>query len=201
MASLILGLTGGIASGKTLVAEYFAELGIPVIDTDEIARQVVAPGQPAWRALWDWLGPDYFLPDGTLDRAAVARRVFADPDDRLRLEAITHPAIFAAVDRRIAEFRDAPTPPALLVVAVPLLYEVGAAECFDRIAVVWATPEQQRDRLIYARGTDPADADARLAAQWPLCEKLSRADIIIDNSGTPESTRAQVQILVNELTC
>ncbi len=199
MSSCILGLTGGIASGKTLVAGYLQELGIPVIDTDELARQVVAPGQPAWRALRDWLGPDYFLPDGTLDRAAVARRVFADPPDRARLEALTHPAIFAEVDRRIAALRASAPPPCLIVVAVPLLYEVGAAERFDAVAVVWATPEQQRDRLMHARGTPPADADARLAAQWPLRDKLARADYVIDNAGTPASTRAQVRALVARL--
>ena len=117
-----VGLTGGIASGKSLVAAYLQELGIPVIDTDDIARQVVAPGQPACRRLWEWLGTDYFCPDGTLDRAAVARRIFADPADRKRLETITHPAIFAEVDRRAAELNAAPNPPDIIAVAVPLLF-------------------------------------------------------------------------------
>lgn len=196
---MIVGLTGGIASGKSVVATYFQALGVPVIDTDEIARQVVAPGQPAWRLLFAWLGPDYFLPDGALDRAAVARRVFADADDRRRLEAITHPAIFTEVDRQIAALAAEADPPALIAVAVPLLYEVAAEERFDTVVVVWATPEQQRARLVQTRGYSPADADARIAAQLPLADKRARAAHCIDNTGTLDATRVQVEALVRRL--
>lgn len=193
------GLTGGIASGKSLVAAYLQEFGIPVIDTDEIARQVVAPGQPAWRRLREWLGAEYFGPDGFLDRAAVARRVFNDPADRKRLEAITHPAIFAEVDRLTAELGDSAHPPDIIAVAVPLLFEVGAEDRFDAVIVVRATPEQQRDRLMRDRGYTAEEANARLAAQLPLADKCARADYCIDNSGTREETREQVQALVNRL--
>jgi len=196
---MTVGLTGGIASGKTLVARYLQELGIPVIDTDDIARQVVAPGQPAWHRLWEWLGADYFCPDNTLDRAAVARRVFANPADRKRLEAITHPAIFAEVDRRAAALGAASNPPDIIAVAVPLLFEVGAEDRFDAVIVVWATPEQQRDRLQRDRNYTIAEADARLAAQWPLSDKCSRTAYCIDNSGTVEETRRQVEELVETL--
>lgn len=197
---MTIGLTGGIASGKSLVANFLRELGVPVIDTDDIARQVVAPGQPAWRRLRAWLGPEYFHADGTLDRAAVARRVFASEDDRKRLEAITHPAIFAEVDRQIADLATSETPPDLIAVAVPLLFEVGAEDRFDAVVVVWATPEQQRARLQRDRGYTLEQADARLAAQWPLHDKLPRADYCcIDNSGTMEETRRQVEALVARL--
>jgi dephospho-CoA kinase len=193
---MIVGLTGGIASGKSLVADFLRESGIPVIDTDEIARQVVAPGQPAWHQLRAQFGSAYFLPSGELDRAALARLVFADPAARQRLEAITHPAIFAAVDECIAEFHAAPAPPAVIVVAVPLLFEVGAEMRFDRIVVVYATREQQRTRLMTTRGYTAAEAEARLSAQLSLEEKVRRADVVLNNSGTPADTRAQVETLV-----
>ncbi|MHB0939643.1 MAG: dephospho-CoA kinase [Armatimonadota bacterium] len=196
---MMVGLTGGIASGKTLVASDLQELGVPVIDTDDIARQVVAPGQPAWHRLREWLGPDYFCPDGTLDRAAVARRVFDSEADRRRLEAITHPAIFDAVDERVAELEASTNPPDIIAVAVPLLFEVGAEDRFDAVVVVWATPEQQRARLQRDRHYTPEQADARIAAQLPLAEKLTHADYRIDNSGTIDETREQVEALVKRL--
>jgi dephospho-CoA kinase len=192
---MIIGLTGGIASGKSLVADCFRALDVPVIDTDEIARQVVAPGQPAWQRLWDAFGPAVFTADGQLDRPALAARVFADPADRLTLEGITHPAIFDEVDRRLAALGDAP----LIVVAVPLLYEVNAADRFDAVVVVHATPAQQRERLQRTRGYTVAEADARLAAQWPADEKRARADFVIDNTSSVEATRVQVARLVAAL--
>jgi dephospho-CoA kinase len=195
---MILGLTGGIASGKSLVTACFRELGIPVIDTDDIARQVVAPGQPAWLRLRETFGPALFLPDGALDRAALAARVFADPDARQELEAITHPAIFAEVDRQLAALRTAGNPQ-LIVVVVPLLYEVGATDRFDAVVVVHATPAQQRERLQRTRGYTAAETEARLAAQLPADEKRTRADYVLDNTGDPAATRAQVVALVRVL--
>lgn len=196
---MILALTGGIASGKSLVATFLRELGVPVIDTDEIARQVVAPGQPAWQCIWDAFGPDYFHPDGQLDRAALARYVFANPDARRTLEACTHPAIFAVVTQRLAVLHQAAAPPPLIVVVVPLLYEIAAADRFDAVAVVHATPAQQRERLARTRGYTPSECEARLAAQLPVDEKRQRADYVIDNTGSPADTRAQVVELVREL--
>jgi dephospho-CoA kinase len=196
---MIVGLTGGIASGKSLVASFLWERGVPIIDTDEIARQVVAPEQPAWRRLREWLGANYFLPDGALDRAAVARYVFAEPDARRRLEAITHPAIFAEVDRRIDLLRRASAAPDLIVVVVPLLFEVGAEHRFDAVMVVWATPEQQRERLRRDRHLTAEEADARIAVQYPLADKLARADYRIDNSGSREDTNARVDAVLRQL--
>jgi len=196
---MIVGLTGGIASGKSLVADFFRELGVPVIDTDEIARYVVTPGHPAWRLLYAAFGADYFLPDGQLDRAALARLVFADPSARGTLESITHPAIFAEVDRRIAELRHSPCPPDVIVVAVPLLYEVGAEDRFDAIVVVYAPVAQMRERMIRKRGMSPDAADARIAAQLPIDEKIGRADYLLDNSRDPEWTQTQVQELLRQL--
>ena len=188
---ITVGLTGGIASGKSLVTSLLRELAVPVIDTDEISRQVVAVGQPAWRRLREEFGDAYFLPDGQLDRVALARHVFTDPAARLRLEAITHPAIFAEVEHGLNAYRRSSAP--LVVVVVPLLFEVHAEDRFARIAVVYATPPQQRTRLIELRGYTPEEADARMAAQLPIDEKACRADILIDNSGTIEQTRRQVR--------
>lgn len=196
---MIIGLTGGIASGKSVVADDFRAAQVPVIDTDDIARQVVAPGQPAWRRIREVFGPDYFLPDGALDRAVLARHVFADPEARRQLEAITHPAIFAEVDRCLAALHATSPPPPLIVVVVPLLFEVGAQDRFDVVVVVDATREQQRARLIHHRGATPEEADSRLAAQWSPDEKRARADYIIDNSGTLAATHAQVHALIRRL--
>lgn len=196
----LLGLTGGIASGKSLAADYFRALGVPVIDTDDLARQVVAPGQPAWRRLRELFPPACFRPDGELDRAAVARCVFANPAARARLEAITHPAIFAAVDAAVARLRAAPHPPPLAVVVVPLLFEVGAEGRFDATVLVDADPAQQRARLIAHRGYTPQEAEARMAAQLPPEEKRRRADHCLANTGAPDALRAQVAALVARLT-
>lgn len=196
---IVVGLTGGIASGKSLVAEYLQELGIPVIDTDIVARQVVAPGQPAWRRLCEVFGPDYFTPEGALDRNAMAKRVFADPEARRTLEAITHPAIFAEVDCQLAHLRQQPSPPPLVVVVVPLLFEVGAESRFDTTIIVCAPREQQLERLRRTRGLSHADAEARIAAQMPLSEKLSRAEYRLDNSTTPDALRHQVRRLLHKI--
>lgn len=196
---MIIGLTGGIASGKSLVADYFRECGVPVIDTDEIARQVVAPGQPAWQRLRETFPAEFFHPDGQLDRSALARLVFADADARRTLEAITHPAIFAEVDRQVATLQHLPSPPDLIVVAVPLLFEVGAEARFAAIVIVYATPAQMHARLLQQRGYTAAEAEARIAAQLPITEKRRRAQLVIDNTGTPAQTRAQVCALVQRL--
>jgi dephospho-CoA kinase len=195
---VIIGLTGGIGTGKSLVAGFLRELGVPVIDTDEIARQVVAVGCPAWRRLSEVFGPECFQADGTLDRAVVAELVFHDPERRHRLESIVHPAIFAEVDRQVCNLQCCGAY-SLIVVAVPLLFEVNAPARFDAVVVVTATPDQQRARLAASRGYTPEQTHARMDAQLPLAEKVARADYVIDNSGTPESAHTQVVQLVHRL--
>lgn len=196
---MIVGLTGGIASGKSLVSQYLRELGIPVIDTDDIARQVVAPGQPAWQSLRETFGLDYFLADGQLDRSALARAVFTDTHARHTLEAITHPAIFAEVDRQLAEYANSSSPPPLIVVVVPLLFEIGAESHFDATVLVAADEAQQLDRLQHTRGYSREAATARIAAQLPLAEKQRRAHHLLDNTGSPAALHRQVCELVQRL--
>jgi dephospho-CoA kinase len=196
---MIVGLTGGIASGKSLVTAYLRELDIPVIDTDEIARQVVAPGQPAWHRLSACFGAAYFLPDGALDRSALAHLVFQDTEARRRLEAIVHPAIYAEVERRLSAFQHSPTPPALIVVVVPLLFETGAETRFDATVLVTTTVAAQRARLRRTRGYTLAQADARIAAQLPLDMKVARSTYVLENHGTKTELRQQVRALLHKL--
>ena len=196
---MVIGLTGGIASGKSLVTRYLRELGIPVIDTDEIARQIVAPGQPVWRSLYAQFGPEYFHPDGQLDRTALAQLVFHDDVARHQLESIPHPAVFAEVEHQLAQLRTKTPPPKLIVVVVPLLFETSSESRYDATVLVKVPEEVQSRRLQETRGYTREHALARIAAQLPLGEKERRADYIIENSATPEQLQKQVLHLINTL--
>jgi dephospho-CoA kinase len=202
----IVGLTGGIASGKSTVGRLFAALGAVVHSADEDARQVLADGSPVLAEVLAAF-PDVRRPDGTLDRARLGARIFADPSARIRLEAIMHPAIIARMRRGIDEAaaRRASSGPGVLVYETPLLYEAGLETLFDVVVAVLATPEQQRERLQArerAAGRDPLSASelaARLTAQLSPQEKARRADHVIRTDGPLEETEAQVRQLWNEL--
>jgi dephospho-CoA kinase len=189
---LLVGLTGGIASGKSVVSRQLAELGCRVVDADVLAREVVAPGEPAWRAIREEFGRDVLLPDGQLDRKRLGALVFADPARRRTLEAITHPAINARrqaiLDAWAAEGFDG-----LVVLDIPLLIEVGAAAHVDRVVLVYAERAVQLDRLMGRDGFARAEAERRVASQMPLAEKVRHAHFVIDNSDTPDETAAQVR--------
>jgi dephospho-CoA kinase len=189
----ILGLTGGIASGKSLVARILRELGVPVVDADELARRVVEPGQPALADLVAEFGPGVLAADGTLDRKALAALVFGDEARRRRLNAITHPRIAALSQQEIARHAAAGAP--VVIYEAPLLVENGIHRALDGLIVVSATPEQQLARAQARDGMDVAAARARIASQLPLADKLAAATYVIDNSGTPEATRAQVEAM------
>ncbi len=175
---LRIGLTGGIASGKTTVAELFAARGVPVIDTDQIARDIVQPGQPALGEIAATFGPTVLGADGLLDRAALRQRVFADPGERRRLEAILHPRIRAELERRSAA---AGGPYQLLV--IPLLVEGGGQTRLDRVLVVDCPESLQVARLVARDGGSEAAARAILAAQASRERRLSAADDVIVNDG------------------
>jgi dephospho-CoA kinase len=188
----VLGLTGGIGSGKSMVAQMFAWLGAVVIDADQLARQVVEPGQPALKEIAATFGPDVLLPDGRLDRPKLAGIIFADPVERAKLDAITHPRIRALMDEEIKRRRSGP---GVLIVDIPLLYENDRTNAVETVIVVWVDPQTQLRRI---RDRDGLSADAarqRLAAQMPLDEKRARADHVIDNSGSREDTRRQVEAI------
>jgi len=188
----VLGLTGGIGSGKSTVASMFSKLGAELIDADDLARQIVEPGQPALAAILNAFGPTVVQADGRLDRKRLADIVFADPIARARLNAITHPRIRERMDAEVESRR---MEPGLLILEVPLLYESARNESVEKTIVVWVDEATQLARLTARDGLDSGAARARIAAQLPLAEKKSLADYVIDNSGTRGETRRQVEAL------
>ena len=194
---IVIGLTGGIASGKSTVASFLREAGIPVIDADEIARQVVVQGQPALAEAVDAFGSSVLLPDGSLDRKALAARVFSDEAARRRLNEITHPHIQQAIARRRQALEAAGH--RLVVLDVPLLFETGMEKSVDRTWVVAVSPGQQVRRLMDRDGLTVEEARRRIDAQMPLTDKISKADAVIDNSGSPEAARVRVKYLLAAL--
>ena len=180
-------LTGGIASGKSTVAAMFAELGVPVIDTDVIARAVVEPGQPALEAVVDAFGPGVLGSDGRVDRRRLRERIFADADARLRLNAILHPAIRAEMER---QSRAAGGEYQLLV--IPLLTEGGRRDHVDRVLLVDVPEALQVERLMMRDGVSREQAQASLDAQATRPQRLALADDVLRNSGQPDELRAGV---------
>lgn len=189
-APLRIGLTGGIASGKSAVASAFARLGVPIIDTDRLAREVVEPGQPALAAVVREFGPEVLGPDGGLDRRRLRSLVFADAGRRRRLEKILHPAIRAAMVAAI----DAVAAP-YVVVAIPLLVEGGQQSAFDRVLVVDCPPEIQLARLIARDRETPEGARAILAAQAGRDARRAAADDVLENTGSLADLDAAVRRL------
>lgn len=193
----IVGLTGGIGSGKSEVARIFASLGAEVIDADVLAREVVEPGSPALAAIVSRFGAEFLDASGRLDRKRVATLVFQDPGARAELEAIIHPAVRARAMERIAAAAEAGT--AVVVYDVPLLYEAGLDRELPDVIVVDAGEAIRRERVRRRDGMSDAEIEARIAAQLPLAEKVRRARWVIDNSGALEETRRAVARLYGEL--
>jgi len=193
----VVGLTGGIATGKSTFAALLRARGVPVLDADALARAAVAPGTPALAEIARAFGAEVLAADGTLDRRKVAARVFADPAARRRLEAITHPAVRAAMRAETARLEAAGQ--ALVLYDTPLLYEVGLDRELDAVAVVYAPREEQRARLAARDGLGPAEADARLAAQLDIEEKARRADFVVDNTGATAALGEKADRLLADL--
>ncbi|HEY9900202.1 MAG TPA: dephospho-CoA kinase [Pantanalinema sp.] len=188
----VIGLTGGIASGKTTVANLLAEHGGAVIDADVVAREVVEPGTPGLAAIARAFGPEVIDPAGRLDRAALGKRVFADEAERERLNSIVHPAVKEAMTRALADLARRVPPPPFAVLVIPLLFETGMQAMADTVWTLSVPPELQRERLLSRDALSPQEADARIASQWPLSRKLELSDRVIDNTGLPEALDAQV---------
>lgn len=193
----LVGLTGGIASGKTTFAAALRARGAPVVDADALARAAVAPGTPALAEIVRAFGADVLLPDGSLDRKRVAGLVFADAAARRTLEAITHPAVRRAMQEETTRLAAAGHD--LAFYDTPLLYEVGLDAALDSVVVVWAPREVQRARLALRDGLDPGEAEARLAAQLPIDEKAARADFVVENTGAPEELGPKADRLLADL--
>ena len=193
----IIGLTGGIACGKSTVSTELRVLGAAIIDADALAHELSQPHQPLYNAYVQRFGREIVTADGMLDRVAIARRVFADPAVRAEVDAIAHPLIRMAAEERLRTARDENKRAAVL--DVPLLFEAGWDALADETWVVALPREEQLARLL-ARDTsmDEGEARARIAAQMPLAEKCARADVIIDNSGTKEEIREYIGKLWKE---
>ncbi len=186
----LIGVTGGIATGKSTVGALLAAHGAAVIDADLIAREVVLPGEPALAEVAQRFGDDMLLPDGTLDRARLGALVFADADARRDLERITHPRITASMQERIAQALAGPAP--LVAVDIPLLFENARESLFEGVLLVYAPRDVQIRRMRERNGLDAEAAVQRLAAQIPIDEKRDRATWIIDNSSGLEATSRAV---------
>jgi dephospho-CoA kinase len=184
-----VGLTGGVASGKSTVSAILSELGAVVIDADLLAREVVAPGTEGLAAVVEAFGPDVLGPDGGLDRPRLGALVFADPERRRALEAIIHPRVRA----RAAEIEAAAPEGAVVVHDIPLLAETGQAASFDAVVVVDVPVDVQVDRMVRIRGMSEADARARIAAQADRDARLAVATYVVENTGSLEDLRARVE--------
>jgi dephospho-CoA kinase len=186
----LVGLTGGIASGKSTVSKLLASYGADTIDADQVAREVVMPGSNGLTAVVNEFGVEVLSSDGELDRQELGRRVFADAKKRKSLEAILHPLIKARTSQLIQE-----STKEIVVYAVPLLVEANVDYPFDMILTVEANPELQIERIVRSRGLSEQEAAARLAAQATKIERAERADFVIDSSGTHTQLETQVQLL------
>lgn len=193
----LIGLTGGVGSGKSTVAAILRALGAEVVDADEAAHAVYEPGTPGFDAILLAFGPDY-LRHGRIDRERLGRLVFQDADARARLNAIVHPLVreWMADRTREAVERGAE----VVVQDVPLLFENNLESLFSSVVLVYAPPEVQLQRLVEGRGVPPDRASAMIAAQMPIDEKRRRAHHVIDNSGTREDTRRQVEEVWAQIT-
>lgn len=194
---LRVGLTGGIACGKSTVAALMRELGCRVIEADAVAHRLMQPGQPSYNEIIHEFGRQILRPDGPIDRAKLATIVFADEARLARLNQIVHPRVVVEQDAWLAEAECA-EPRGVAVVEAPLLVESGYHTRLQRLVVTWCRPEQQMERLL-ARGLSREQAAQRIAAQMPLEKKRLLADDQIDCSGSLESTQHQVEQLVSKL--
>ena len=187
---LVVGLTGGIGSGKSTVAAMLATKGAVVVDADRLAREVVAPGTPGLAQILTRFGPSVVADDGSLDRPALAEVVFEDPAALADLNAIVHPAVRAAIEERLVELRGSGS--GVVVLEIPLLVESGRTYGASALIVVDCPPEVALRRLVEGRGMGEADAHRRMAAQISRADRLAAADIVIDNSGPMEALADEV---------
>jgi dephospho-CoA kinase len=192
-----IGLTGNIGTGKSTVAWMFGELGVPVLDADEIAHEAFAPHSHVWKALFERFGAQVIGEDGVVDRAAIARIVFQDQHERHFLESLIHPYVQREIELRMAKF--AREGYDVAIAEVPLLLEAGWEKHFDAVIVVRCTEEQEIERCREKFGMTREETLKRLGAQYPLDQKIAAADIVIDNDGPLEETEVQVKRLYKEM--
>lgn len=195
--TLVIGLTGGIASGKSTISSILKAVGWPVIDADLIARQIVMPGSKGLEQIVNRFGPQMLNSDGTLDRKKLGKMVFDDPKKLSDLDKIEHPLIQEAIDSQLDEFKKQHLP--VVVLDVPLLFETGMDEECDLTVLAVVDQATQLKRLMKRDQISKMDAVKKISSQMSLKEKMQRADVIIDNNGTLEQTRSQVAELVDRV--
>ena len=188
MATWILGLTGGIGSGKTAATDYLHSLGITIVDADVVSREIVAPGQPALAAIQQYFGDEALLDNGSLNRPWLRQRVFSDPEQRLALEAITHPAIRDALKQQLQAASSA-----YAVLASPLLWESGQVNFVQRTLLIDVSETTQMLRASQRDGVSEAQIKAIMQAQWSRSQRLARADDVIRNEGSLADLQGQLQ--------
>lgn len=187
-----LGLTGGIASGKSTVSNMLQERGAKIVDADRISREIVLPGSPVLALIAEEFGSDVIQQDGTLDRKKLGSIIFGDKDKRLKLNAIMHPKIREEMRRRISQY-EVEDPEGLVVADIPLLYESNLQQMFTEVMVVYVPYEVQLQRLMERDQLSVAEAEERIASQMPLADKREQADIVIDNSRSLQETAIQIE--------
>jgi dephospho-CoA kinase len=194
MIAMIIGLTGSIATGKSTVSRMLTQKGFPIVDADEIARLVVEPGSPVLTSIMETFGKEVLLPDGSLNREKLGSLIFNDKDKREKLNSIMHPAVRKEMIRQKEEWleKGANT----VIMDIPLLFESRLQSYVDKIIVVSATPQIQRDRLMARNGYTADEAEARINSQLSIAEKEKGADAVIDNNGTIEETEEQLNELL-----
>ncbi|NLW55590.1 MAG: dephospho-CoA kinase [Firmicutes bacterium] len=191
--SLVIGLTGGVGTGKSTVASILKELGLKIIDADRIAHQLLRPGTEVYRQVLTEFGPDILKPDGEIDRRRLGKIVFNDPEKRRLLEGITHPAIKAQIRAEVESYRAKGQD---VVLEIPLLFEAKMEGEVDEVWVVAVSSPRQLQRIMERDALTPAEAQSRIKAQMPLSEKCARADVVINNEGTIADLRRQVKTLL-----
>ena len=194
----VVGLTGGIASGKSFVAELLTGLGAAVVDADIVYHELLSRDELR-KKISDEFGDDFFFPDGTLNRKKLGKLVFSDKSALKRLNAITHPVVRAELFARLKAFQEQKPAPLVAVVVVPLLYEVGWDEHVEAVIVVTVDEKTQIERLMNRNGWSRDEALARIGSQMPLAEKVKRADYVINNSGQRDETKELVKDIYERL--
>lgn len=198
--SRVIGITGGIATGKSTVLHMFAELGAEVLSADDLAREAIGKGGPAYAAVVKRFGQDIVAENGEIDRPRLAGIIFASAEARRDLNDLTHPYIISSIRERISRFRADPlSSSAILAVEIPLLFECGLDALVDEVIVVAAEPETQESRLTTRRGSSVDQAQSRIAAQMPMEQKIERADRVIWNNGSMESLEQSVRGVWDEI--
>ncbi len=195
---LIVGLTGGIASGKSLVERVFKDLGAHIIDADRIVRELLEPGLPAWKEVSEHFGSTILMPDTCIDRRKLGEIVFSDPEKRAWLNQCLHPRVFEVYTVQVKRL-GARAPDAIIVFDAALLIETGFYKKMDKTVLVYAHPDQQLARLIKRDGFSREQALARLESQMPLSDKRGYADYIIENTGTRQETERQARAVFSQL--